>query len=1189
MTKLQLQEILSAPFELENWRGALREIFNVKHFHRQPQQIILPSNNKAESAFELGSFHTADDRLIGLYQVNVLPNVWLERNKAGLRELLRHVYKYDVDGALIVFVQNDKWRLSFVSEIRAIDEEGNPVTIVTEPKRYTYLLGKDEKTRTPVDRLYSLAGKPITLEDIRNAFSVEALNEEFYKIVARYFYLLVGATAGKGKKAVHYERILQLPGIDATQNNTNHIYQEFAVRLIGRIIFSWFLKMKKSASGIPLLPEKLLSSQAVKNNKNYYHTILERLFFQILNTPIEQRMSNLPQGSEMIPFLNGGLFEPHPDDFYKPHPVTGLNQNLNTLKIPDEWFLEFFQELEKYNFTIDENSVVDIEISVDPEMLGRIFENLLAEIDPDSGETARKATGSYYTPREIVDYMAGESLLYYLNSKTAIEIDRLRPIFKMDESVSFKKDEKEKILDALDKLKVLDPACGSGAFPIGVMQKIVMALQKLDPDAHWWKERQISRIENAILKKEIKEKLDTATVEYARKLGIIQNSLFGVDIQPIAAEISKLRCFLTLIVDENIDENKPNRGVEALPNLEFKFVTANTLISLPREELQRNAFDNYNEINELKKLRKNYLQSYGVEKEWIKEQFLKIRKQIFKDQLRNSGGNTETRAFKLSSWNPFDHSKTDWFDPEWMFGVKKFDLVIGNPPYLRLQGIKKNNPSLIPYAKKSYRSAKTGNWDLYVLFTERGYEFLNNGGILNYIQPHKFFQSDFGAGLRELIASKKALIKIVHFGAEQIFNAASNYTCLLFLKKERQEQFEFINASTPLLWKRTLLSQPGYFIKQPEGDEKWHFSNPTIKNILDNLKKQPETLKDVTRKIFVGLQTSADKIYVLRVIKEMPNSYRVYSTALGKELEIEKGLVKPFLMGKDVKRYKMPKPNNVVIFPYKISQGKAELMSGKYIQSNFPNGWNYLLENKKELQMRENGRMQHDKFFAYIYPKNLLEFETEKIITPEIAVRPELTIDIQANLYHTTKVYSFIFKKNVKESKYYWLGILNSKLLWFFLTNTGYILRGGYYTFKTQYLHPFPVRRIDFDNENSCIAHNSIIKLVKAILYLNELDNTVQINEFVPNTHILNKFEEIIDALVFELYFEEDFKKAGITFIPYVERDFPSIEGLSEEEKIKTIQNVYQKLRQKDNEIMNNLKLMDIRLADLIGPIKAVG
>ncbi|MCD6441471.1 MAG: Eco57I restriction-modification methylase domain-containing protein [Candidatus Marinimicrobia bacterium] len=787
MTKLQLQQILSAPFELETWRDTLAEIFNVKNFHQQPQQISLPANDKAAAAYELGSFITEDDRLIGLYQVNVLPGVMLERNKVGLRGLLRKVYNYDVDGALIVFVQDEKWRLSFVSEIRALDEEGNIAKIATEPKRYTYLLGRDEKTRTPVDRLYAIAGKPQTLEDIRNAFSVEALNEEFYKTVARYFYQLVGATAGKGKKAVTYERILELPGVDATNNNSKKLYQEFAVRLIGRIIFCWFLKMKKSDDGIPLMPEDLLSSQSVQANANYYHTILERLFFQTLNTPMEERVQDLPRGCEITPFLNGGLFEPHPDDFYLPDNLTGLNKNLNTLRIPDEWFLEFFTELEKYNFTIDENSVVDIEVSVDPEMLGRIFENLLAEIDPDSGETARKATGSYYTPREIVDYMAAESLLYYLNSKTAIEIDRLRPIFKMDESVSFRQDDKEKILDALDKLTVLDPACGSGAFPIGVMQKIVMALQKLDPNAAWWKERQISRIENAILQKQVREKLDTASVEYARKLGIIQNSLFGVDIQPIAAEISKLRCFLTLVVDETIDDSKPNRGVEALPNLEFKFVTADTLIPLPEENGQGSLFDNYDDINNLRRLRKTYLQSYGQEKEEIKERFLETQKKIFMQQIQSAAASDE-RALKISMWNPFDHSKTDWFDPEWMFGERNFDIVIGNPPYISAIKMKKKlGDRAYEELKSKYVTAK-GTVDIYVLFIECGISILSEIGILCFITPNRYLSANYGKELRRFIYKNTSIKSIADYSSVRVFKKASTYPVVTILQRNTNNQ-----------------------------------------------------------------------------------------------------------------------------------------------------------------------------------------------------------------------------------------------------------------------------------------------------------------------------------------------------------------------------------------------------------------
>ncbi|RTZ46054.1 SAM-dependent DNA methyltransferase [Chryseobacterium arthrosphaerae] len=178
---------------------------------------------------------------------------------------------------------------------------------------------------------------------------------------------------------------------------------------------------------------------------------------------MEERISNLPQGAEIIPFLNGGLFEPNKEDYYK---SDGKGNNQNDFGITNNWFLKFFEELEKYNFTIDENSVTEIEVSVDPEMLGRIFENLLAEIDPDSGETARKATGSFYTPREIVDYMATESLIQYIHNKTTIGTEKIRPVFRTIENEKFKlsANEIEQILDALDQVKILDPACGSGAF-----------------------------------------------------------------------------------------------------------------------------------------------------------------------------------------------------------------------------------------------------------------------------------------------------------------------------------------------------------------------------------------------------------------------------------------------------------------------------------------------------------------------------------------------------------------------------------------------------------------------------------------------------------------------------------------------------------------------------------------------------
>ncbi|MCD8103116.1 MAG: hypothetical protein LUE26_11215 [Alistipes sp.] len=605
----ELREVFQNRFNPEVWKTILIQVFGAKKIYEEPKPRELDNGENAKvHGYDLGEIITPDKYTIGLFQFEITSGHNIPMNRVGLRGLVEKEIKYFYDAALVVYYNDSQWRLSYICDMK----DGK-----TAPKRFTYVFGDPEQTyRTPISRFDFIKTKGATRENIHEAFSVDALNKDFYRFIADQFYRLVGATTGKGKNKVDHERIMKLP-----DNPDNLTFQEFAVRLIGRTVFCWFLKEKKSKDGIPLLPAKLLSSKSLDTYKDYYHSVLERIFFQTLNTPMKERVDSLPDGCELIPFLNGGLFDYHPNDFYQPEP-DGLSKYRDDLNIPDEWFFKLFSEFEQYNFTIDENSPDDIEVSVDPEMLGRIFENLLAEIDPDSGETARKATGSFYTPREIVDYMAIESLVYYLNRKTDIDKDRIYPLFKpVDNLPEFKNPEKVALLKALDELKILDPACGSGAFPMGVLMKITGALQILDKDAAWWKQRQIEKIDNAKVRQDMQEKLDTATVEYARKIGIIQNTLYGVDIQPIAAEISKLRCFLTLIVDENVNDSKPNRGVEPLPNLEFKFVTADSLMKLPETTDFGGLFagNTYELTEKLTQLRIDYMQSYGKRKQEIKK------------------------------------------------------------------------------------------------------------------------------------------------------------------------------------------------------------------------------------------------------------------------------------------------------------------------------------------------------------------------------------------------------------------------------------------------------------------------------------------------------------------------------------------------------------------------------------------
>jgi len=628
-------------------------------------------------------------------------------------------------------------------------------------KRFTYFVSKEFTNKTFIQRIGDSDFS--SLENIKDAFSVEKVNKEFYKEIAIKFTELVGGQRVVKSKVEKFRPLIKLPGTDDHQK-----LQEFAVRMIGRIVFCWFLKKKKSQNGIPLIPENLLSVSAVEKNKNYYHSVLEKLFFEVLNTKQEERKKF--KGYELykdIPFLNGGLFEPQTDDQYKPSLV-------NSLIIPDKWMAEFFNILESYNFTIDENTSIDVELSIDPEMLGRIFENLLAEINPKTGESARKSTGSYYTPRPIVEYMVDESLKQYLITKTDIPESKLSMLlsYSSEESEISDKDS-VKIINALDEIKILDPACGSGAFPIGILQKMLLILQKIDKKSSKWLEKKLNKIESSVLRKELKEKFNNENLDYIRKLGLIQDSIYGVDIQSIAVEISKLRCFLTLIVDEDVDDKKPNRGIIPLPNLEFKFVAANTLISLPEEE--GSLFDESEYIKQLEGLRDEFFTSYGQDKLEIESDFITIQEKMVKKLLRN--GITGGRAFELAGWNPFFNEKADWFDPKWMFGIENgFDIVIGNPPYGNILSI--TEKSLFAKQYKSYQ----GNFDVYFFFIELSIRILKNKSITSFITPDTWINIPQAENLRKVVLQNFSILQILKLDAN-VFEQAAVNNIVFILKK----------------------------------------------------------------------------------------------------------------------------------------------------------------------------------------------------------------------------------------------------------------------------------------------------------------------------------------------------------------------------------------------------------------------
>ena len=744
-------EIIKNPYN----RDALIEFIGdfLPDFKSDKRPLNTTNTKQINSAFKLGE---SSELELAVFE---LEHRGSNDKRVGLAldgfKLMKETGVYN---ALVIFYSksSDAWRFSLMTTAQEL-KKGKVVNTFSNPRRYSYILGKNVKTATPHKFLIS-KGVVKDIDDLLARFSVEVVNNEFYKEIAKLYDELVG---NEDIKAV-----LKYP-------ETGEESHQFAVRLIGRIVFCWFLREKHSSNNIPLISKDILSRDASAKT-NYYHSTLAPLFFQVLNEQIQKRSERFKVGDfGKIPYLNGGLFAPQDNDHYKFDDI--LEQSIpGEVDIPDSWLHKLFDLLELYHFTVDENTSVDIDLSIDPEMLGRIFENLLARINPDTGETVRRATGSFYTPREVVEFMVDHSLMEYLFAYTGI--DKLKLAAMISYNLEHKKQsplsdlEKQKIVEALSSIKILDPACGSGAFPIGVLQKIVFILQQIDPEARIWFENQIANT-NPEVRQLIEREFEHKNFDYIRKLGIIRESIFGIDIQPIATEIARLRCFLTLIVDERVDDDEVNRGVYALPNLDFKFVTANSLVPLgvtfSDKSEQTGLFEDTSGISELKSLRDDYFNSHNSERDALKFKFSQSQNRMLQNIIKsNSKGLAETTQ-KLSSWDPFSNQPTSWFDADWMFGLSQgFDIVIGNPPYgVSVKG---------DYRKTlSSQLGKVPDYEIYYYFIRLSRNLLKSGGINAYIIPNTFLFNVYALTYRISLLNKWQLELILDCTAFKLFESAT--------------------------------------------------------------------------------------------------------------------------------------------------------------------------------------------------------------------------------------------------------------------------------------------------------------------------------------------------------------------------------------------------------------------------------
>lgn len=1016
-------------------------------FKSEPEPLDIEfKTNYIEQAFQIGRCDSLDLNVYELQHASEYdPRVSLSK------ETFRLMANYGNRKALVLFTSSTSlnYRLSLVT--LDIEWEGKKITKkYSNPRRYSFFLGPDSKTHTPNEFLVK-KGRVATFDDLLNRFSIEVVNKEFYQKIAILFTELVGGERKIGSRTIKEVGMLKLPSIP--KDNNHQKYEEFAVRLIGRLVFCWFLKKKKSDQGRPLIPDVVLSNEIVRDG-HYYHNVLESLFFQVLNTPMDKRKDYVSSDYwQEIPFLNGGLFEPHDDDYYLSDSI-GVSKHLNTLVIPDKWFLELFDVFDTYNFTIDENTSVDVELSIEPEMLGRIFENLLAEINPETGEVARKQTGSYYTPRTIVEYMVDQSLKYYLMKETKISDSKIIHLLSFgDESEDLSESEKDSLIDALDNIRILDPACGSGAFPMGVLQKILLVLQKIDPDASKWLNKLLDNISDPTAREYMRTKLEGERDlwNYTRKLGIIRKSIYGVDMQPIATEIAKLRFFLSLVVDEKVDDDDPNgnRGILALPNLEFKFVSANTLFGLSNEQ---QLFETGN-IQRLKTLRDEYFSSYR-NKESIKAQFQKLQEQMYKSVIE-WGGKT-SKSLSLSAWDPFSDEACDWFDPEWMFGIKEgFDIVIANPPWLFTKYVTWSN-EVKKYIHENYLSVRTqgvrnrsrqaGKINMFAIFLLKGLRLLKGGAILNYIIPNNILRTTIYDTVRKQILDKYQIRKIVDLKSG-VFSDVTASTIIMEIEANSPTKDSMIEIVENESLARSVTSYgTSNHINQIECK-----SNPSY--VIDIF------TTDKVREIYLKMERASIQ---LNKLVDVFNGIATYKNMHGiLEQRINENS-KPIIFGRNIARY-------------------GFTFSGKYV--------NYV---RKELQ-----RPRDENIFL----------AKEKLIMQRIGGILITAYD-DSQYYTFNSVNNILLKNHVKCNLKYILGILNSRLMQFYYV-TKFTNRSSLtVNISKTFLDQLPIFILDQSDNRSRADYDSMITLVDKTIDSERKGNRNDVESILSKT----------DDLVYNIY-----------------------------------------------------------------------
>jgi hypothetical protein len=1142
MNQPYLKNILSAKFDFEIWKDLLENIFPKVEFFTSVAKI---TDSHVKDGGHVGNIRLDDGRSLAIFRFEVADNVQISRNRKSLRDIAaKYVDQSLIHGALVFYYsQNqDDYRLTFIAKQTYFNESGELVKKETAPKRYTFLLGKNEPCTTAASRLKELADKKsygsIYLTDVTEAFSVERLNKEFFN----------------GYKA-QYKKF-----VDTLSDTKSH--RDYVKKLLGRLVFLQFLQ-KKGWMGVPASNskweggDKNYLSKLVDNYANNDHLlsdILEPLFFRTLNEKRNDDIADCKLGENIrIPYLNGGLFD---------------KDKIDELDIdfPYAYFKELMDFFSQYNFTIDENDPDDSEVGIDPEMLGHIFENLLED---------NKDKGAFYTPKEIVQYMCRQSVIQYLKTHEPAE-QYAEPIEQLinDGVVSpilQNKNSAIRFTQLLKEVKVCDPAIGSGAFPMGILYVLYHAIHHLHSHA------------------EPHGNFDSTQT----KRDIIQNNIFGVDIEQGAVDIARLRFWLALVVDA--DEPQP------LPNLDYKITCGNSLLSrYPIDALIENVFVEYNKgkkedekmtLAKYKELVSDYTNTsnhqtknlFRTTIEEIKKAFkvelskqdimdvVKIKKQIndietpnlFGEELNNAQKNKLKKLKKELEQK--EEEKADILNNkiyenafEWRFEFPQllddngkftgFDIVIGNPPY----GAKLSDAEKKIF-KEKFSDVHMRTPETFCYFTSMAFRLSSKTrhGIVAYIVPNNIFFQNENEKTRILLAIDNTLLRAINLG-DNTFEEADVPTCIFIAKQEKLDNYniaysDYRNDNVKNIeWQKCieeidiakLLTIPSLVIG---------LSNSDI-DILNTIKNNGVTIDSIADEMASGISTGGDKIFKI-----------TYDTT--KDFNLENNIIKKVLVGSDIDKYSINYKNDYLIYTTR----ETEIQEYPYAQV-------YLDQYKNKLMQRSESRQGILPWYALGRNRYPLLFEEPKIVMRQ-------TADSIRCVYDENKFYVLnsilVFKKNTGQYDYKYIApVLNSKLCNYLYKR---LTQEEGRTFAE--VKPANVRKLYIPKATEKEQH--LMSLLYN--YMEYLRNTesLQIDNSISNQFMGDFFERIIDGCVFELFFKEHMVERGINIIDYLYGFIAPIDDNIE----KAIAKSFDALYKTNNEVRTRLELFVSRSPEYLKTI----